>query len=84
MKRHKKISKLKKNLILWDFLQKYNNDALLVNTGKFMRVGLWDKFLLNQTDITGYCIIWEYIWLLNYQNLLKDMLRFFRNVTILY
>ncbi len=40
MKKHKKISKLKKNLILWDFLQKYNNDALLVNTGKFMRVGL--------------------------------------------
>lgn len=39
MKKHKKISKLKKNLILWDFLQKYNNDALLVNTGKFMRVG---------------------------------------------
>ena len=41
MKKHKKISKLKKNLILWDFLQKYNNDALLVNTGKFITANIF-------------------------------------------
>lgn len=50
MKKHKKISKLKKSLILWDFLQKYNNDALLVNTGKFMRVNIF-KMKSNDTLI---------------------------------
>ena len=66
MKKHKKISKLKKNLILWDFLQKYNNDTLLVNTGKFITANIFKIKIYDTLRIISKKITINYFFILIY------------------
>ena len=66
MKKHKKISKLKKTLILWDFLQKYNSDTLLVNTRKFITANIFKIKIYDTLRIISKKITINYFFILIY------------------